>query len=1056
MNKHLRRRIFSGGQLESSLLFGARCGLFYGALFVFLTGHLRGQVMDSPILEAAKARAPHKRQKFPDALSSGFEDATITMAAGGFSRLGVPLPPFNEWNGWRMTGSCGIAVNGSPFTSLNPRSPEGTHVGFIQGTSTMEADYLFSPGSFRIHVRGAQRMRHSGLDHQVVQVRVGAKIIDILDFRSERFTDYVTPVFSMDVPQDFIVYFQGMNPDGGDNTAFLDDIRIERIREWNDPKTWENNIVPRPTDFVIIPHRFVVALKGLGNECRGVQVYGELHATDRDVELSAGWVLVTGESGRLQVGRPKMPHRNQFTLILTASIQDENFFGVGNKFLVAKCGGKIHLHGEQRVSWTKLNQTVIPGDTQITLASPVDWQVGDEFVVAGSNHQRSVDTGTPNYIDHAEVLRVSSLSTNRLTVFLDVAARGPVVNRHYGGAPQTYTSPPVANFPQGQTWSLDQRAEVGLLTHNIKVMGDLKSERSHFGGHIMVRHSPPGSQYNPQAFLSNVELFRMGQEQVLGRYPMHWHVMADQAKGQYIRDSSVHHTYNRAITIHGTDSLRVERNVVYHNVGHAIFMEDGAEENNRVIGNLAISTVKPPPGKEMLPSDNELEQLQNRTPASYWITNPNNIIRDNVAAGTEGTGFWFIFPEAVLGFSADNPILASRKPIENDLGVFSGNLAHSCGSAFDINDTINPSNDRIIINRGWRPRSGSAVLSNFVAYACDMGLYAGASDEDISFSRFVLADNNENIRIAAYHTVLNSIAIAGTGNVGPLAGGQRGYTVYDGPARIQDCHFVDFDQPSRWLIQSAGAAVLHPNHRFIGITNNHGSLPKMNFPDFAAHVDPLTGLPFGSFPAYCDEPRHLAAPNFWGVALRDLDGSIWGVPGSTLIGNHPLMVDPSADITPAGVPSTSNALLTTHRYGHLRVSHDGLDVGNLPTVWFRRSAEGTDPGSGIAYLNCFQTPREKQFPVIVDANSFYVLSWVSPTGFNGVEITFDDVELGDAMRLKMTGLANLGTLTISNAVQETSLINLWAATTTSYMIIGSDLFVKFANVSGKKIVHVTW
>ena len=37
--------------------------------------------------------------------------------------------------------------------------------------------------------------------------------------------------------------------------------------------------------------------------------------------------------------------------------------------------------------------------------------------------------------------------------------------------------------------------------------------------------------------------------------------------------------------------------------------------------------------------------VENRTPASYWITNPQNTFEDNVAAGTEGTGFWFALPE---------------------------------------------------------------------------------------------------------------------------------------------------------------------------------------------------------------------------------------------------------------------------------------------------------------------------------------------------------------------------------------------------------------------------
>jgi hypothetical protein len=35
--------------------------------------------------------------------------------------------------------------------------------------------------------------------------------------------------------------------------------------------------------------------------------------------------------------------------------------------------------------------------------------------------------------------------------------------------------------------------------------------------------------------------------------------------------------------------------------------------------------------------------------SSFWITNPDNIYRDNVAAGSDSTGFWFAFPEHPTG-----------------------------------------------------------------------------------------------------------------------------------------------------------------------------------------------------------------------------------------------------------------------------------------------------------------------------------------------------------------------------------------------------------------------
>ncbi len=995
-------------------------------------------------------------QAFPNSLSFDFEEPSVTAAPGRFVRYGVRVSPFNFWRNWIMSGSAGIAVNGSSFTRQNQLAPKGQHVAFIQGTSSLSTIVVIGKGTWRLKFQGAQRMRRGGPDHQVIRVAMGQKQLGRFDFDNQNYASYVTQPFTLTVPATVPILIQGLNPGGGDNTALIDNVLIERLSEWDDPSTWEKGVVPQSFDHVLIPERSVVALKGKHNHCRTLQVLGHLQVGDVDTELKSNWVAVRGPSGLFQVGSLTTPFLKKFTLTLTAKNKQENFLGAGNKFLAALEGGTIHLHGQKKVAWTKLSVTAVLGDTQLSLSSPVNWNVGDEIIVAASNHQRSVDVGYPNYIDEAEHLKVASVSTNGMTVFLDIAANGAIKYRHFGGAPQTYSSPPTASHPSGQSWVLDQRAEVGLLSHNVKVQGSASSNRSRFGGHIMVKHSPIGIKEHSRGFVSHVELFRMGQEQILGRYPMHWHVMAENAKGQYIVGSSIHHTYNRAITIHGTDSLLVRRNVAYDNVGHAIFLEEGSEENNRIIGNLVINTVKPENGSELLPSDNELEQLQNRTPASFWITNPNNEIRNNVAAGTEGTGFWFIFPENVLGLSANNSYLKNRKPIENDLGVFDGNVAHGCGSGFDVEDSIDPTTDHIIKNVAWRPRSGGALLTNFTIYGCDMGLYSGVSEEDIVFSRIILADNNENIRLAAYHTVKDSVAIAQTGNSGVVLGGERGYVVYDGAARLEDCHFVGFDQSNTWAIYGSGAASLHANHSFRGMTFSHSTLPIVNFADFAASVNLVSGLPIGTYPAYCFDEQHDADPRLWGMALRDIDGSLWGVPGSTLIGNHPLMLDPTADITPAGLPPQNEALLTTHRYGHLQITHDGLGVGSIPDIWVKRQSVAPDPGSLISFQLCFQAIRAKQFPVIVDSHSFYTVTWPTPTGFNGIEVRLDDVELGDSVRLQLAGLAALGAMNVTNATEVFSLVGLWSTTTTSYMIFGNDIFIHFTNVSGQQTLHVTW
>ncbi len=132
------------------------------------------------------------------------------------------------------------------------------------------------------------------------------------------------------------------------------------------------------------------------------------------------------------------------------------------------------------------------------------------------------------------------------------------------------------------TFDVDERGEVGLLTRNIKVQASADAEQSFFGGHIMAMVSS-------HMYVEGVELNRMGQNLTLARYPIHWHLVGD-AKGQYIRNAAIHDTYNRCVTVHGTNYLQVENNVTYNTVGHCFFMEDGIEHGNQFVHNLAIQT----------------------------------------------------------------------------------------------------------------------------------------------------------------------------------------------------------------------------------------------------------------------------------------------------------------------------------------------------------------------------------------------------------------------------------------------------------------------------------
>lgn len=174
------------------------------------------------------------------------------------------------------------------------------------------------------------------------------------------------------------------------------------------------------------------------------------------------------------------------------------------------------------------------------------------------------------------------------------------------------------------------RAEVGLLTRNIKIRGQMKDEYDIYGGHIKAYEGFETFK------IEGAELTQMGQMGFKGRYPIHWHMAKTvDPERTYARSNAIHDVFQRCITVHGTHGVTVENNVAYNTYGHCYFLEDGGEKNNTFHHNLGLVTRAGP----TIPSD--------RLPATFWVTSPLNVLTDNAAAGSEGMGIWYIFAENV-------------------------------------------------------------------------------------------------------------------------------------------------------------------------------------------------------------------------------------------------------------------------------------------------------------------------------------------------------------------------------------------------------------------------
>src|SRR5499426_59452 len=445
---------------------------------------------------------------------------------------------------------------------------------------------------------------------------------------------------------------------------------------WSDPATWPGRKVPVAGDKVTIEKGKGVVLDVSPPALGSLTIEGKLSFADnKDLELTTEWIMVHGE---LEIGTEKAPHTRKATITFTDNVKDEDMSGIGgtndrSDRGMMLMGGTLNLHGNRTNSWTKLSKTAEAGSNSIEVLNAAGWRVGDEIVLASTDYDPR----------QAERRTISAISGNTITLDKKLEYM------HFGKI----------------TFDVDERGEVGLLTRNIKLQASADAEQSFYGGHVMAMN---GSKM----FVEGVEFQRMGQNLTLARYPIHWHLIGD-AQGQYIKNASLHDTYNRCVTVHGTNFLRVENNVTYNIVGHCFFLEDGAEHGNQFVHNLAIQ-VKCHPTKPCVPTNlaangentesNPLNRATYRaasmsakdtllpsdnTVTAYWITNPDNVFIDNVAAGSDENGFWWALPEHPQGKFEGTEISKAIWPRRTRMAEFRGNVAHSNFDGFMLDRNIN-------------------------------------------------------------------------------------------------------------------------------------------------------------------------------------------------------------------------------------------------------------------------------------------------------------------------------------------------------------------------------
>jgi uncharacterized protein YabE (DUF348 family) len=139
---------------------------------------------------------------------------------------------------WQFSGSAGVSGNGSALTSGNPNAPDGTQVGFLQGTGSMSQSVYLDVGAYSLSFEAAQRAGSSQTHYQTLQVLVDGAQVALVTPASTGYSAYQTSDFTV-TSGTHAVEFIGLNPLGGDNTAFVDVASISPEANWISDNSFE-------------------------------------------------------------------------------------------------------------------------------------------------------------------------------------------------------------------------------------------------------------------------------------------------------------------------------------------------------------------------------------------------------------------------------------------------------------------------------------------------------------------------------------------------------------------------------------------------------------------------------------------------------------------------------------------------------------------------------------------------------------------------------------------------------------------------------------------------
>ncbi|XP_051008909.1 LOW QUALITY PROTEIN: fibrocystin [Acomys russatus] len=627
-------------------------------------------------------------------------------------------------------------------------------------------------------------------------------------------------------------------------------LSFQFCRRWSRPHSWFPQRVPHDGDNVTVETGQLLLLDVNTSFLNSLHIRGGklIFMEPGPIELRAHSILIT-DGGELHIGSEDKPFQGKAQIKLYGSYHSTPFYPYGVKFLAVR-NGTLSLHGSvPEVTVTYLQTAACAGDTVLALEDAVKWHPGDEVVIISG---LSVEGGEPM----EEVVIVETVHDT------DLHLRNPL--RH--------------SYHFTESWVVGKnhilKATVALLSRNIIIQGNLTLERAKLLNSCKEANASEGNLkhclYSKsekmlgardlgvrviiQSFPEEPSLVKLKGVQFrdLGQ-AFHKHLssltLVGAMRGSYLQRCSVWGSFSRGLSMHRTWGLKVDSNIFYKIVGHALLVgsymdrfstsetitgrkndwwEQGIIIRNNVI--ISVSGAEGLSGPEML------------APAGIYTFSPTNVIEGNRVCSA---GYGYVFH------------LVTRQTSQAPLLSFTWNTAHSC-TRYGL--LIYPKFQPV-----WNNGTGLTVFQNFMVWGSSGGaqIFRSSNLHLKNFQIYACRDCGIDILESDANTLVTDSFLLGR---------------FTHKGRL--CMPAGIKTPKRWELMISNTTFVNFDLNCVAIRTCSGcSQGQGGFTVKTRHLK------------FANSPNLVAFPFPHAAVLEDLDGSLSGKNGSHILASMETLSD---------------------------------------------------------------------------------------------------------------------------------------------------------------------